>query len=55
MVKKKVRIQVTLEHKCEKGIYRYVTYKNRKNTVTKLKLKKYSPVTKKHELFKEIK
>ena len=33
MVKKKVRIQVTLEHKCEKGIYRYVTYKNRNTKI----------------------
>ena len=49
------RIQVTLEHKCELGTYRYTTVKNRRNTTERLELRKYSPVTKKHEVFKEIK
>ena len=49
------RIQITLEHKCETGVYRYYTSKNRRNTTERLVLKKYSPVTKKHEIFKEIK
>ena len=52
---KGARILVILEHKCEKGAYRYHTSKNRRNTTGRLQLKKYSPVTKKHELFKEIK
>ena len=52
---KGARIQVTLEHRCEEGTYRYHTSKNRRNTTERLALKKYSPVTKKHELFKEIK
>mgnify|MGYP001171646291 FL=1 len=52
---KGARIRITLEHKCEQGVYRYHTSKNRRNTTERLELKKYSPVTKKHELFKEIK
>ena len=52
---KGVRIQVTLEHRPELGTYRYTTMKNRRNTTERLELRKYSPVTKKHELFKEIK
>ena len=52
---KGARIQVTLEHKCELGTYRYTTVKNRRNTTERLELRKYSPVTKKHEVFKEIK
>lgn len=52
---KGARIRVTLEHKCEQGVYRYHTSKNRRNTTERLELKKYSPVTKRHELFKEIK
>ena len=49
------RVRITLEHKCEMGVYRYHTTKNRRNTNERLALKKYSPVTKKHELFREIK
>ena len=49
------RIQVTLEHKCKTGVYRYHTTKNLRNTIKRLKLKKYSPITGKHEIFKEIK
>ena len=55
VAKKGARVQVTLEHKCEQGVYRYHTTKNRRNTTERLELKKYSPVTKRHELFKEIK
>lgn len=55
MAKKGARIQVTLEHKSEQGSYRYYTTKNRRNTTERLELKKYSPITKKHEVFKEIK
>ena len=52
---KGARIRIILEHKCEKGVYRYHTTKNRRNTTERLELKKYSPVTKKHEVFREIK
>lgn len=52
---KGARIQVTLEHKCKLGTYRYTTVKNRRNTTERIELRKYSPVTKKHEVFKEIK
>ena len=52
---KGARIRVILEHKCEQGVYRYHTTKNRRNTTDRLELKKYSPVTKQHEIFKEIK
>ena len=55
MAKKGNRVQVILEHRSEQWVYRYHTTKNRKNTTERLELKKYSPVTKKHELFKEIK
>ena len=55
MAKKGARIIVTLEHRSEHGVYRYNTTKNRRNTVERLQLKKYSPITKKHEIFKEIK
>jgi large subunit ribosomal protein L33 len=52
---KGARIRITLEHRCETGVYRYHTTKNRRNTAERIELKKYSPVTKKHELFREIK
>jgi len=32
---KGARIQVTLEHKCELGTYRYTTVKNRRNRLRK--------------------
>jgi len=52
---KGARIRVVLEHRCERGVYRYHTTKNRRNTTERLELSKYSPVTKQHEIFKEIK
>ena len=52
---KGARIQITLEHKCQDGIYRYHTTKNRRNTTDRIQLKKYSPVKKRHEIFQEIK
>ena len=55
MAKKGARVQVTLEHRSEAGTYRYHTTKNRRNTTERLELKKYNPITKKHEVFKEIK
>ena len=52
---KGARIAITLEHRCSQGVYRYQTSKNRRNTTERLELKKYSPITQKHEIFKEIK
>ena len=54
------RIQVILECTEHKqtglpGTSRYVTQKNRKNTVGRLELKKYNPIMKKVTLHKEIK
>lgn len=49
------RINIILEHATAFGKYRYHTLKNRQNTIDRLKLKKYSPLTKKHEIFKELK
>ncbi|BAG83388.1 MAG: 50S ribosomal protein L33 [Candidatus Azobacteroides pseudotrichonymphae] len=54
------RVQVVLEcaeHK-ESGLpgtSRYITTKNKKNTTTRLELKKYNPILKKMTLHKEIK
>lgn len=55
MRNKESRLHIILEHKSNKGVYRYCTSKNRNNTKNPLVLKKYSPLTKKHELFREIK
>jgi large subunit ribosomal protein L33 len=52
---KGARVVITLECKSAEGVYRYTTTKNRRNSPNKLELKKYSPITKKHEIFKEIK
>ncbi len=52
---KGVRVVITLECRSPEGVYRYTTTKNRRNSPNKLELKKYSPVSKKHEIFKEIK
>jgi len=54
------RIQVILEcteHKNSgmSGISRYHTEKNRKNTTTRLELKKYNPILKRYTIHKEIK
>jgi large subunit ribosomal protein L33 len=49
------RSYVLLEHASEEGrVYRYHTSKNRRNTPGRLALRKYSPVTGRHEEFKEI-
>nr|YP_009032906.1 ribosomal protein L33 [Diplopterygium glaucum]YP_010377624.1 ribosomal protein L33 [Diplopterygium chinense]AHA59692.1 ribosomal protein L33 [Diplopterygium glaucum]QYC92986.1 ribosomal protein L33 [Diplopterygium chinense] len=37
------------------GIYRYTTQKNRRNTPTRLELKKYCPYCYKHSIYKELK
>lgn len=49
------RVLVVLEHRCDQGVKRYYTSKNRRNTPEALVLRKYSPITRKHEFFKEIK
>jgi len=49
------RCFVTLEHRCHQGVYRYHTSKNRVTQAGRMVLRKYSPVTRRHELFKEIK
>ncbi|MEM7369924.1 MAG: 50S ribosomal protein L33 [Bacteroidota bacterium] len=54
------RLQVILEcteHKDSglPGTSRYVTMKNRKNSPSRLELKKYNPILKKHTIHKEIK
>ena len=52
---KGVRIVITLECKTLEGVYRYNTTKNRRNTPNRLEVKKYCPLSKKLEIFKEIK
>jgi large subunit ribosomal protein L33 len=54
------RVQVILECTEHKesgvpGMSRYITTKNRKNTTTRLELKKYNPVLRKYTVHKEIK
>ncbi len=58
--KKGDRVQVILECTEQKnsgvpGISRYITTKNKKNTPSKLQLKKYNPYLKKVTVHKEIK
>jgi len=60
MAKKQNRVQVILE--CTesrgqgvRGISRYVTVKNKKNTTERLELMKYNKFLKKHTLHKEVK
>ncbi len=60
MAKKGDRIQVILEcteHKNsgQPGTSRYVTTKNKKNTSSRIELKKYNSVLRKHTIHKEIK
>ena len=53
---KGARIVITLECRtADGGVYRYTTNKNRRNTPARLEIKKYCPLSKKHEVFKEIK
>ena len=54
------RIQVILEcteHKSTgmPGTSRYITMKNRKNTPSRMELRKFNPILKKHTIHKEIK
>lgn len=60
MAKKGNRVQVILEcteHKTsgQPGMSRYITTKNRKNTTSRLELKKYNPILRKVTVHKEIK
>ena len=60
MAKKGNRIQVILEcteqkNSDVKGMSRYITTKNKKNTTERIELKKYNPFMKKVTVHKEIK
>nr|SCW22985.1 Ribosomal protein L33 [Nemalion sp. H.1444] len=61
---KGARITITLECACRnlsnldkrgRGIFRYTSSKNRRNTPTRLELKKFCPQCNSHAIFKEIK
>nr|YP_009237761.1 ribosomal protein L33 [Gracilariopsis lemaneiformis]YP_009294633.1 ribosomal protein L33 [Gracilariopsis chorda]AJO68474.1 ribosomal protein L33 [Gracilariopsis lemaneiformis]AML79896.1 ribosomal protein L33 [Gracilariopsis lemaneiformis]AOM66893.1 ribosomal protein L33 [Gracilariopsis chorda]UAD88846.1 ribosomal protein L33 [Gracilariopsis chorda] len=61
---KGARIIITLECSCrnlnsvykrKKGIFRYTSTKNRKNTPHRLELMKFCPHCNQHQQFKEIK
>ncbi len=49
------RIKVILECTEAPGTSRYSTMKNRRNTTSRLELKKYNPVLRKHTIHKETK
>jgi large subunit ribosomal protein L33 len=60
MAKKGNRVQVILECTEHKesgvaGMSRYVTTKNRKNTPTRIELKKFNPILRRYTVHKEIK
>jgi large subunit ribosomal protein L33 len=61
MAKKKGnRIQVVLEcteHAAsgQPGTSRYYTWKNRKNTPSRLELRKYNPILRRHTIHREVK
>ncbi len=52
---KENRIQVILECTEAPGTSRYSAMKNRRNTTSRIELKKYNPVLRKHTVHKEIK
>lgn len=63
---KGARIVITLECECRNdidrrkyqrkpGIFRYTTTKNRRNTPSRISIKKYCPNCNQHRFFKEIK
>lgn len=61
---KGARIIITLECECrsslnpnkrKNGIFRYTTSKNRRNTPSRLEVKKFCPYCNHHTTFKEIK
>jgi large subunit ribosomal protein L33 len=49
------RIQVILECTEQPGTSRYMTVKNRRNTTSRMELKKYNSKLRKHTVHKEIK
>lgn len=53
MAKKTSRVIVVMQ--AESGHQTYTTTKNRRNTEGKLSLRKYNPVTRVVELYKEVK
>lgn len=53
MAKKGNRILVRVANKSTGS--HYTTFKNRINTKDKIKVKKYDPKTRKHEVFEEVK
>lgn len=60
MAKKGNRVQVILECTEQKetavpGMSRYVTTKNRKNTPSRMELKKFNPFLRRYTVHKEIK
>lgn len=60
MAKKLNRVQVILEctesrSSGEKGVSRYHTVKNKKNTTSRIELKKYNKFLKRHTVHREIK
>ncbi len=60
MAKKEDRVQVILECTEQKGsgvrgMSRYVSEKNRRNTPDRIQLKKFNPYLNKHTIHKEIK
>ena len=61
---KGARIVITLEcsdkasdisQKRKRGVFRYTTTKNRRNTPSRIELKKFCPNCNRHCIFKEIK
>nr|YP_009510646.1 ribosomal protein L33 [Gracilaria ferox]YP_010196570.1 ribosomal protein L33 [Gracilaria cervicornis]AXI96319.1 ribosomal protein L33 [Gracilaria ferox]UAD83967.1 ribosomal protein L33 [Gracilaria cervicornis] len=61
---KGARVVITLECSCrnlinvnkrKKGIFRYTSTKNRKNTPSRIELMKFCPLCNQHDKFKEIK
>nr|UAD85803.1 ribosomal protein L33 [Gracilaria ferox] len=61
---KGARVVITLECSCrnlinvnkrKKGIFRYTSTKNRKNTPGRIELMKFCPLCNQHDKFKEIK
>jgi large subunit ribosomal protein L33 len=51
MAKKGPRVTIKLES--ESGNHTYFSQKNTRNTTEKLKLSKYNPVSRKHEIYTE--
>lgn len=62
MAKKKALARQTIHLECTEqrgsgvpGVSRYSTQKNKKNTPTRLELKKYNPFLRRHTIHREIK